>query len=212
MSYLAYTFLKRGFIVMSTIDLTAVRTVRDCVRRITEGVLTSEQLVKHHLDAIDNSDGDIGAWVYLDRAHALAQARELDEIRRRGQAVGDLHGIPVGIKDIFDTADMPTERGTPIQAGRQSLADAAVVEKLKEAGAVIMGKTVTTEFAFMHPSWTRNPCNHAYSPGGSSSGSAAAVSAGHVALAIGSQTNGSVIRPGILLWCLWLQTFTRHYF
>ena len=109
--------------------------------------------------------------------------------------MGPLHGIPVGVKDIIDTADMPTAYGSPIHAGHRPSADATLVAKLREAGAVIMGKTVSTEFAFMYPGKTTNPHNPAHTPGGSSSGSAAAVAAGHVPLAIGSQTAGSVIRP-----------------
>jgi len=151
--------------------------------------------VQHHLSVINDTDNNIGAWASLDESKALVQARVLDSIRMSGRPVGSLHGIPVGVKDIFDTADLPTERGTPLCKGRIPTEDSAVVEKLKEAGAIIMGKTVTTEFAFMHPSETRNPHNSDYSPGGSSSGSAASVAAGHVSLAVGSQTNGSVVRP-----------------
>jgi len=174
---------------------TAVPTVRECVRQVHEGVTTSEQLVTSCLDAIDATEPAICAWASIDREQALAQARTLDEIRRRGRPVGELHGVPVGIKDIFDTSDLPTERGSAIYAGRRPGADCAVVEKLREAGAVILGKTVTAEFAWRHPGATRNPHDSSRSPGGSSSGSAAAVAAGHVPLAIGSQTNGSTIRP-----------------
>ncbi len=171
------------------------QTVREYVELMRTGALSAEKLLQHHFDLIDQSESEVQAWAHLDRDHALQQARELDDIRRAGFAVGPLHGVPVGIKDIFDTADMPTQRGSAIEAGRQPALNSAVVEKLREAGALIMGKTVTTEFAFMHPSITRNPHNEKYSPGGSSSGSAAAVAAAHVPLSIGSQTNGSVIRP-----------------
>jgi len=174
---------------------TAGLTVRDCIKAIAAGELTSEQLVLDCLTVIDASESDLHAWVHLDREQALSQARELDDLRRRGKPLGALHGIPVGIKDIFDTSDMPTERGSPVFAGRQPEIDATVIEKLREAGAVIMGKTVSTEFAFMSPSNTRNPHNPEHTPGGSSSGSAAAVGAGQVPLALGSQTNGSVVRP-----------------
>ncbi|MEW6689666.1 MAG: amidase, partial [Pseudomonadota bacterium] len=122
-------------------------------------------------------------------------ARARDERRRAGEAIGPLHGIPVGVKDIIDTADMPTEDGTVLHAGRTPARDAAAVAMLRAAGAVILGKTVTTECAYFHPGKTRNPHNPEHTPGGSSSGSAAAVAAGMVPLAIGSQTNGSVIRP-----------------
>ena len=152
-------------------------------------------LVKHCLDAIDRTDGEIAAWTWLDREGALEQARQMDEIRRHGKPMGKLHGLPVGLKDIIDTGDMPTERGTPIFKGRVPDADAAVVEKLKEAGAVVLGKTVTTEMAFMEAAQTRNPHNTEYGSGGSSAGSAAAVAAGQVPISLGSQTNGSTIRP-----------------
>jgi Asp-tRNA(Asn)/Glu-tRNA(Gln) amidotransferase A subunit family amidase len=125
----------------------------------------------------------------------MAQARAADDFKRQGLPIGPLHGVPVGVKDIFDTADMPTESGSVLYAGRMPSRDATVVAMLRAAGAVIMGKTVTTEFATYTPGKTRNPHNAEHTPGGSSSGSAAAVAAGMVPLAIGSQTNGSVIRP-----------------
>jgi Asp-tRNA(Asn)/Glu-tRNA(Gln) amidotransferase A subunit family amidase len=138
----------------------------------------------------------VQAWQFLDEEHALAQARAADERRRSGQAVGALNGIPVGIKDIIDTADMPTENGTVLHQGRTPRSDAAVVSQLRAAGAVILGKTVTTECAYFSPGKTRNPHNPEHTPGGSSSGSAAAVAASMVPLALGSQTAGSTIRPG----------------
>ena len=162
---------------------------------IASGQLKSVQLVQSCLDRIAETDADIRAWAYLDADKALEQAAALDRRRQAGYATGPLHGLPVGLKDIVDTADMPTERGSPVFKGRQTEDDARIVEMLREAGAVIMGKTVTTELAFVHANETRNPHNTNHSPGGSSSGSAAAVAAGHVPLAIGTQTNGSVIRP-----------------
>jgi Asp-tRNA(Asn)/Glu-tRNA(Gln) amidotransferase A subunit family amidase len=125
----------------------------------------------------------------------MEQARALDRHRESGRAIGPLHGLPVGIKDIIDTARIPTENGCALDRGRVPLRDAFVVERLKTAGAIVMGKTVTTELAFLHPGKTRNPHNPAHTPGGSSSGSAAAVAAGMVPLAVGTQTGGSVIRP-----------------
>lgn len=170
-------------------------TATEAVREIASGRLSSVDLVTSCLARIDETDGAIHAWAYLDRDGALAQAAECDRIRKAGLGTGPLHGIPVGLKDIIDTADMPTQRGTPIFEGRQTDTDARIVEHLREAGAVIMGKTVTTEMAFVHANETRNPHNPDRTPGGSSSGSAAAVAACHVPLAIGTQTNGSVIRP-----------------
>ncbi|HYY62258.1 MAG TPA: amidase, partial [Burkholderiales bacterium] len=130
-----------------------------------------------------------------DEEHALAQARAADERRRSGEPVGALNGVPVGIKDIIDTADMPTENGTVLHKGRTPRTDAVVVARLRAAGAVIMGKTVTTECAYFNPGKTRNPHNPEHTPGGSSSGSGAGVAAHMVPLALGSQTAGSVIRP-----------------
>ncbi|MFT6437732.1 MAG: Asp-tRNA(Asn)/Glu-tRNA(Gln) amidotransferase A subunit family amidase [Candidatus Azotimanducaceae bacterium] len=170
-------------------------TVRECVQYIKEGSLTCESLVQQCLDNIDSTEPQIKAWAYLDAESALERARFLDQRRQHGFPIGPLHGIPIGIKDIVDTATMPTERGTSIYRGRQPDADAAVIEKLHEAGAIILGKTVSCEMAWMNESPTRNPHNLDRTPGGSSSGSAAAVAAGHVPLAIGSQTGGSVIRP-----------------
>lgn len=170
-------------------------TASEALVAIASGRLSSVELVKSCLAQIKATDGTIKAWVFLDGDVALAQAAECDRIRKAGFATGPLHGIPVGLKDIIDTAKMPTQRGTPIFAGRQTEHVARLVERLREAGAIIMGKTVTTELAFVHANETRNPHNTDHSPGGSSSGSAAAVAAHHVPLAVGTQTNGSVIRP-----------------
>ena len=164
-------------------------------RLIRDGVINSEQLVAACLTHIHSVDDDIQAWAFLDPDYALTQARALDQLRLSGQPIGPLHGIPVAIKDIFDTADMPTEYGSPIHAGRTPSRDATAVALLRGAGAVIMGKAVSTEFAFLSPGKTRNPHNPAHTPGASSSGSAAAVAAHMVPLAIGSQTAGSTIRP-----------------
>ncbi len=157
--------------------------------------LTSEQLVASCLARIAEREPVLGAWAHLDSGYALAQARALDAAANRGEWTGALHGVPVGVKDIVDTADLPTENGTLIFAGRRPSADAAIVLNLKAAGAVILGKTVTTELAFFGPGKTRNPHNPEHSPGGSSSGSAAAVADFHVPMAIGTQTAGSIIRP-----------------
>ena len=163
---------------------------------IRAGKIESEELVAACLERVADVEPDVQAWTFLDPEHALAQAREADAWRRTGRPLGALHGVPVGLKDIIDTADMPTENGSVLHAGRTPSRDAAVTELLRAAGAVIMGKTVTTEFATRTPGKTRNPHDPAHTPGGSSSGSAAAVAAGMVPLALGSQTGGSTIRPG----------------
>ncbi len=167
----------------------------DAARAIHEGSISAEQLVEACLARIRDAEPEVQAWQFLDPEHALAQARARDLDHKEGRPAGPLHGVPVGIKDIIDTSDMPTEDGTVLHAGRMPDKDATVVAMLRAAGAVIMGKTVTTECATYFPGKTRNPHNPEHTPGGSSSGSAAAVAAGMVPLALGSQTNGSVIRP-----------------
>jgi Asp-tRNA(Asn)/Glu-tRNA(Gln) amidotransferase A subunit family amidase len=162
---------------------------------IREGRITSKELVTACLDRIAQVDGDVQAWTFLDRDHALRQAETADDQHMRGRHTGPLHGVPVGIKDIFDTGDYGTEFGSPMWTGRTPRRDAAAVARLRAAGAVILGKTVTTEYAYFSPGKTRNPHDPQRTPGGSSSGSAAAVAAFMVPGAIGSQTNGSVIRP-----------------
>ncbi len=178
-------------------DLTSLHwlSASDATRLIRDGVIRSEELVEACLTRAREVDADVQAWAFLDPDHALAQARSADEFRLSGQPIGPLHGVPVGIKDIIDTADMPTENGSALHAGRTPSRDATMVAMLRAAGAVIMGKTVTTEFAGRAPGKTRNPHDPAHTPGGSSSGSAAAVAAGMVPLTLGSQTNGSTVRP-----------------
>ena len=178
-------------------DLTNLHllSASEAARLIRDGVISSEQLVEACLAHIGAVDDNIQAWAFLDPQHALTQARALDQLRLEAKPIGPLHGIPIAVKDIFDTADMPTENGSVLHAGRTPSRDATAVSLLRAAGAVIMGKTVTTEFAYFFPGKTRNPHNSEHTPGGSSSGSAAAVAANMVPLAIGSQTNGSTIRP-----------------
>jgi Asp-tRNA(Asn)/Glu-tRNA(Gln) amidotransferase A subunit family amidase len=167
----------------------------EAAAEIREGRITSVELVTDCLKRIEEVEPQVQAWALLDPDHAMRQAKAADLHRKEGRALGPLHGVPVGIKDIFDTGDMPTELGSPLWAGRTPRHDAAAVARLRAAGAVIMGKTVTTEYAYFHPGKTRNPHDPTRTPGGSSSGSAAAVAAFMVPGAIGSQTNGSVIRP-----------------
>src|SRR4051812_31200589 len=163
----------------------------EAARRIEGGETTSEALAAACLERIAEREEAVHAWAFIDRAQALAQARALDRMPRRGR----LHGVPFGIKDIIDTADLPTEYASPIYRGHRPKADAACVALLRQAGCLILGKTVTTEFANNHPSPTRNPHNPAHTPGGSSSGSAAAVADFMVPLALGTQTGGPGIPP-----------------
>jgi Asp-tRNA(Asn)/Glu-tRNA(Gln) amidotransferase A subunit family amidase len=163
--------------------------------RLAKGEFSAVELCAAYIKRIAAREKEIGAFAFFDEALALKYAKALDDYRGTGRALGPLHGLPVGVKDIIDTADMPTENGTVLDAGRRPAKDAELVRRLREAGAVVMGKTVTTELAYFSPGKTRNPHRLEHTPGGSSSGSAAAVAAGMLPLAIGSQTFGSVIRP-----------------
>lgn len=167
----------------------------EAARLIRDGIFSSAELVEACLARIAEVDSRVEAWAFLDPDYARAQAGAADELRLSGKPIGPLHGVPVGVKDIFDTADMPTEYGSRLHRGRTPSRDATVVSLLRAAGAIVLGKTVTTEFAYFAPGKTRNPHNPEHTPGGSSSGSAAAIGASMVPLAIGSQTNGSTIRP-----------------
>jgi Asp-tRNA(Asn)/Glu-tRNA(Gln) amidotransferase A subunit family amidase len=163
----------------------------EVARQIEAGDLTAEALMRATLARIADREAEVQAWCHLDPEEALAAARALDKGSRRGL----LHGLPIGFKDIFDTADMPTGYGSPIYAGHRPAWDCTPVALTRAAGGIVVGKTVTTEFAYFHPGKTQNPHDSSHTPGGSSSGSAAAVGADMVSLATGSQTVGSVIRP-----------------
>jgi Asp-tRNA(Asn)/Glu-tRNA(Gln) amidotransferase A subunit family amidase len=169
--------------------------VREAAVAIRRGDLSSEELTRALLERIAGRENAVQAFQWVDPARALELARRADRRLQSGEAVGPLHGIPVGVKDIIDTQGIPTTLGSPVFAGRVPDRSAAVVERFEAAGAFVLGKTVTSEFAFFTPGKTLNPWNPAHTPGGSSSGSAAAVAAGFVPAAIGTQTNGSVIRP-----------------
>jgi Asp-tRNA(Asn)/Glu-tRNA(Gln) amidotransferase A subunit family amidase len=164
---------------------------RELARRLAQRELTALEAVEDCLAQIEERDGALRAWAAVDPEFARRQARALDA----GAVRGMLHGVPLGVKDIFDTADLTTEYGSPIYQGHRPAADAACVAAARAAGAVILGKTVTTEFATMVPARTVHPRDPRRTPGGSSSGSAAAVAAHMVPLAYGTQTVGSIIRP-----------------
>jgi Asp-tRNA(Asn)/Glu-tRNA(Gln) amidotransferase A subunit family amidase len=167
----------------------------DAAAALRSGATTSETFTQALLDRIAATDANVQAWAYFDADAALDAARRADVERDAGVAAGPLAGIGIGVKDIVATADQPTQLGSPIYAGARPVYDAECVLRLRRAGGIVLGKTVTTEFAFLQPGKTRNPWHAAHTPGGSSSGSAAAVALGHVPAAIGTQTNGSVIRP-----------------
>jgi Asp-tRNA(Asn)/Glu-tRNA(Gln) amidotransferase A subunit family amidase len=166
-------------------------SARALAAAIDAGTLTAAAVASAHLERIGAREPDVQAWAHLSRAQPMAEARLADH-RPPG---GVLRGVPFGVKDIIDSHALPTEHGSPIHRGRQPTADAACVAYARHHGGVLLGKTVTTEFAHVHPNQTRNPHNPAHTPGGSSSGSAAAVAAGMVPWAFGTQTAGSVIRP-----------------
>jgi len=171
----------------------------EAAARIRDGKLTSEALVRSCLERIDAREAQVKAWVHLDRDFALAQARGCDKSTSRGP----IHGVPFAAKDIMDTADLPAEYGSPIYKGNRPKADAACVALSRAAGGVLLGKTVSTEFASRIPlGETTNPHNPRHTPGGSSSGSAAAVGDFMVPLAFGTQTVGSVIRPAAFCGCI----------
>lgn len=164
-------------------------------RRIREGKLSPVDLVEACLARIRALDGDLRAWTHLDEEGARVIARQREAEARNGRVVGPLHGVPIGIKDIFDVAGMPTTGGARSWAHTRPARDATSVARVRAAGAIIVGKTTTTEFAYRDPAPTRNPWEPGHTPGGSSAGSGAAVGARMVALALGSQTVGSVLRP-----------------
>lgn len=174
--------------------LTALATAR----KIATGELTCESVVERCLDRIAAREGDVRAWTLVDGEGALAQARAQD----RAGAGGPLKGIPIGVKDLIDTAGLVSAYGSPIYSGHVPAMDASCVALTKQAGGIVLGKTVTTEFAYFNPGPTANPHQLDRTPGGSSSGSAAAVADGMVPLAFGTQTAGSIVRPAAYCGCV----------
>ncbi|MFM7821634.1 MAG: amidase [Candidatus Fonsibacter sp.] len=167
----------------------------EIIEKTKKGEISSVEVAKSFIDRIEKFENKIKAWAFFDKKFFLEKAQEKDEWRLSGKPLGPLHGLPIAIKDIFKTEDMPTQYGTPIRENYQSRDDSKVVSILRSSGAIIMGKTVTTELASFDPGKTTNPHDYSRTPGGSSSGSAAAVASFMAPIAIGSQTNGSTIRP-----------------
>ena len=163
--------------------------------KLKSGEISSIELCKSYIDRIKKFEKDVKAWQFFDEKLLLEKAEEADDYRKSGKPLGLLHGMPIAIKDIIGTYDMPTECGTVFRKKKSSSQDSEIVNLLKNAGAIVMGKTVTCELAYIHPSKTRNPHDYSRTPGGSSSGSAAVVASYMSHLSIGSQTGGSVIRP-----------------
>src|SRR5262245_43941498 len=178
-----------------TKDKGQMTTIHAAAADIRAGRLSPVDLLESCLERIDRHEERIRAWVFVDRDGAQAEAGRLTDELKRGQYRGPLHGVPIGVKDIFDVFDWPTAAGSKLWANSIARQDATVVRKLREAGAVLVGKTVTTQYASFDPPPTRNPWNPERTPGGSSSGSAAAVAAGMCLGATASQTGGSITRP-----------------
>jgi Asp-tRNA(Asn)/Glu-tRNA(Gln) amidotransferase A subunit family amidase len=169
--------------------------LREAAQAVRRGDLSSEDLIRALLERIGKHENTVQAFQWIDPARALELARQADRQLRSKETVGPLHGVPIGIKDIIETRGIPTTMGSPVFDGYLPVRSAALVHRAEAAGAFVLGKTVTTEFAYFTPGKTRNPWNAAHTPGGSSSGSAAAVAMGFLPGAVGTQTNGSVIRP-----------------
>ncbi len=170
-------------------------STNELVAKMRDGQISSVEVCKAYIARIDKFEKDVKAWNFFDKKTLLEKAEEADEYRKSGKPLGLLHGLPIAVKDIFGTIDMPTECGTVFRKKMSASQDSEVVNLLKNAGAIIMGKTVTAELAFIHPGKTTNPHDYSRTPGGSSSGSAAAIASQMAPLSIGSQTGGSIIRP-----------------
>ncbi|MDC0472828.1 amidase [Pelagibacteraceae bacterium] len=176
------------------LDIFSLST-NELISKMKEGQISSIEVCKAYIERINKFEKDVKAWSFLDKKILLEKAEEADEYRKSGKLLGSLHGLPVAVKDIFGTYDMPTECGTVFRRKKSASQDSEVVNLLKNAGAIIMGKTVTAELAYIHPGKTTNPHDYSRTPGGSSSGSAAVIAAQMAPLSVGSQTGGSIIRP-----------------
>ena len=170
-------------------------SVEELASKIKDGQITSVEVCEKYIERINKFEKDVKAWAHFDKKVLLEKALEADEYRRSGKPVGPLHGIPVAVKDIVGTIDMPTECGTVIRKGKSYSQNAEIVDLLHAAGAIVMGKTTTSELAYLGPPKTTNPHDYSRTPGGSSSGSAASIASLMAPLSIGSQTGGSIIRP-----------------
>ena len=170
-------------------------TTNELVAKMREGQISSVEVCTAYIERINKFEKDVKAWNFLDKKILLEKAEEADEYRKSGKPLGALHGLPIAVKDIFGTYDMPTECGTVFRKKLSASQDSEVVNLIKNAGAIVMGKTVTAELAYIHPGKTTNPHDYSRTPGGSSSGSAAVIASQMAPLAVGSQTGGSIIRP-----------------
>ena len=171
------------------------QSVENLALKIKNSELTSVELCEKYIERIEEFEKEVKAWAFFDKKILLEKAKEADDYRRSGKPIGFLHGIPVAVKDIIGTVEMPTECGTSIRKGKSYSQNAEIIDLLISEGAIVMGKTATSELAFLGPPKTTNPHDYSRTPGGSSSGSAASVASYMAPLSIGSQTGGSVIRP-----------------
>ena len=171
------------------------QSVENLALKIKNSELTSVELCEKYIERIDEFEKEVKAWAFFDKKILLEKAKEADDYRRSGKPIGFLHGIPVAVKDIIGTVEMPTECGTSIRKGKSYSQNAEIIDLLISEGAIVMGKTATSELAFLGPPKTTNPHDYSRTPGGSSSGSAASVASYMAPLSIGSQTGGSIIRP-----------------
>tara|TARA_Y100001958_G_C21219601_1_gene544986 strand:+ start:378 stop:1706 length:1329 start_codon:yes stop_codon:yes gene_type:complete len=169
--------------------------VEELAAKIKDAQITSVEVCEKYIERINKFEKDVKAWAHFDKKVLLEKAAEADEYRRSGKPIGSLHGVPVAVKDIIGTVDMPTECGTVIRKGKSYSQNAEIIDLLHSAGAIVMGKTTTSELAYLGPPATTNPHDYSRTPGGSSSGSAAAVASFMAPVSIGSQTGGSIIRP-----------------
>ena len=170
-------------------------SVEELATKIKDAQITSVEVCNKYIERISKFEKEVKAWSHFDKKILLEKASEADDHRRSGKPTGPLHGIPVAVKDIIGTVDMPTECGTIIRKGKSYSQNAEIIDLLNSAGAIVMGKTNTSELAYLSPPKTTNPHDYTRTPGGSSSGSAASVASLMAPLSIGSQTGGSIIRP-----------------
>tara|TARA_B100001057_G_scaffold317041_1_gene317165 strand:+ start:2294 stop:3262 length:969 start_codon:yes stop_codon:yes gene_type:complete len=170
-------------------------TIENLADKIKNAEISSVEVCQQYIDRIKNFEKDVKAWAHFDKKILLEKASEADEHRKSGKPLGLLHGIPIAVKDIVGTVDMPTECGTVIRKGKSYSQNAEIIDLIHAAGGIVMGKTATSELAYLGPPKTTNPNDYTRTPGGSSSGSAAAVASFMAPLSIGSQTGGSIIRP-----------------
>ena len=170
-------------------------SLEELAKKIKDAQLTSVEVCEKYIERIDKFEKDVKAWAHFDKKVLLEKATEADDHRRSGKPVGPLHGVPIAVKDIIGTVDMPTECGTVIRKGKSYSQNAEIIDLLHASGAIVMGKTATSELAYLGPPATTNPHDKNRTPGGSSSGSAASVASFMAPASIGSQTGGSIIRP-----------------